>query len=449
MKLKQMLNKKALSGILVLLMLLLSMSTGLAASAAAASPSEAAAVSDVEIAGKLGVLLGEGQGLTAEYLAKPTTRLQAAIMYLRLKGLEKEAKKFQGSDNFADAGKAGTAMKPLLAYLKAHPELGWQGVGDNRFDPLAHVTVQQFYKVMLSALGYQAGTDFSYADTLSFASERGFHTVSNQHQFLNRDIATAAIQALSAKLKGSDKTLARSLVDAGVLQADQTFELSYTRLNGMSSPSLGDYLTDAHGMTLYYFTKDVADPNSCQGGCLQAWPIFNATDFQVPAGWNADDFSVFIRTDGKQQVAYKGWPLYYYIGDQKPGDTNGEDVNHVWFVIKSPAYTVAIGTNKELGNYLTDENGKTLYYFTKDTMNASNCEAGCLQAWPAFHADTAVVPTGLDPADFGEIKRADGGMQTTYKGYPLYYYIGDQQRGDVNGQDVHQAWYVIQPGKSF
>src|SRR5690554_3006448 len=49
---------------------------------------EVPARTDVEIAGELGLLIGDGNGLTDEYLAKPTTRLQAAIMFLRLKGLE-------------------------------------------------------------------------------------------------------------------------------------------------------------------------------------------------------------------------------------------------------------------------------------------------------------------------------------------------------------------------
>ncbi|CAM2858705.1 hypothetical protein PASE110613_04740 [Paenibacillus sediminis] len=405
--------------------------------------------SDVKTAEDLGVLLGDGKGLTPEYLMKSTTRLQAAIIYLRLKGLGDEARAFKGTDNFADAGQVGASNLPILAYLKAHPNLEWLGSGNNQFEPLEQVTVQQFYKVMLSALGYESGSDFSYADTLSFAKEYGIYTVSNRHRFVNRDIATAVVQTLSLKLKGSSKTLSDMLVAKGALKAKQTEKLANSRINMMTDQKLGDYLTDDHGMTLYYFTKDVANPNACQGGCLAAWPIFSKTNFQVPAGLNVDDFKVFKRTDGKEQVTYKGWPLYYFAGDKKAGDTNGEDVEHAWFVIKSPEYSIAIGTDKDLGNYLTDADGNSLYYFTKDTPNTSNCSGGCLKLWPIFHADTIVVPTGFNAADFGEITGSDGANQTTYKGHPLYYYAGDHKRGDVTGQDVQDSWYVIEPGATF
>jgi predicted lipoprotein with Yx(FWY)xxD motif len=53
----------------------------------------------------------------------------------------------------------------------------------------------------------------------------------------------------------------------------------------------------------------------------------------------------------------------------------------------------------------------------------------------------------LNPADFGTIKRDDGTLQATYKGFPLYYWVKDLKRGDTTGQDVGKVWYVIDPAK--
>src|SRR5690554_884387 len=79
---------------------------------------------DVEIAGYLALLIRDGDGLTADYLAKSTTRYQAAVMFLRLKGLQDEAFAFSGTNNFADASLVSTKNQAVLAYLLANQELG-------------------------------------------------------------------------------------------------------------------------------------------------------------------------------------------------------------------------------------------------------------------------------------------------------------------------------------
>src|SRR5262245_14706764 len=66
-----------------------------------------------DLAAKLGVLRGDGQGVTDAYLAKSTTRVQAAILYLRLLGKEQEALSYTGTDTFSDATSAGKAIAPI------------------------------------------------------------------------------------------------------------------------------------------------------------------------------------------------------------------------------------------------------------------------------------------------------------------------------------------------
>ncbi len=101
------------------------------------------------------------------------------------------------------------------------------------------------------------------------------------------------------------------------------------------NPTLGSYLADLEGKSLYIFTNDVAgDGNSaCYGGCAGAWPPFlvGSADIQ-----GHDDFlgelSVITRTDGTLQLAYNGMPLYYFAGDTKAGDITGHEVGGVWFL---------------------------------------------------------------------------------------------------------------------
>jgi predicted lipoprotein with Yx(FWY)xxD motif len=171
------------------------------------------------------------------------------------------------------------------------------------------------------------------------------------------------------------------------------------------------------------------------------------TSMSVPNPLMSSDFGTITRTDGNKQTTYKGWPLYYWFKDKVAGDMTGEGVAKEWYVLTVPAYTVMIGTTKDLGNFLVDGSGNTLYWFTKDSANTSACSGDCIKAWPAFSADSFAVPSALKAADFGTITRADGAKQSTYKGYPLYYWVKDKMHGDVTGQNVGKVWFVIDPEK--
>jgi predicted lipoprotein with Yx(FWY)xxD motif len=103
--------------------------------------------------------------------------------------------------------------------------------------------------------------------------------------------------------------------------------------------SLGTILVDAKGSTLYVFLQDTGDTSTCTGDCAASWPALIAKG-EVKAGGGGDvDGSLLgtsARDDGKMQVTYNGHPLYFFSGDQAPGDTNGQGIGDVWFVV-SPA----------------------------------------------------------------------------------------------------------------
>lgn len=218
-------------------------------------------------------------------------------------------------------------------------------------------------------------------------------------------------------------------------------------VNVKTDAQLGTFLTANNGFTLYYFTKDVSTNSNCSGGCITTWPIFYKENLAVSQGLSSSDFGEITRADGNKQSTYKGRPLYFFANDTNAGNTNGNNVNKVWFVAETNL-TVMLA-NQSVGgtetNYLTDAAGKTLYFFNNDVANQSNCSGGCLTNWPEFYQENIVVPSGVNVSDFGTITRADGKKQTTYKQKPLYYYITDTQKGNTNGQAVNNVWFVAKP----
>lgn len=89
-------------------------------------------------------------------------------------------------------------------------------------------------------------------------------------------------------------------------------------------------LVDANGMTLYTFDKDEPGKTNCYEQCAVNWPPLMADAGAQPEG----DYTLVDRTDGGQQWAYKGMPLYYWKDDKQAGDMTGDGVGGVWHVVK-------------------------------------------------------------------------------------------------------------------
>ncbi len=345
----------------------------------------------------------------------------------------------------------------------------------------------------------------------------------------------------------------------------------------VGNATLGNIMTDGEGNSLYFFSEDVAGQPTCEGACLENWPVFFKEDLQVGEGLDANLFTTVTRSDGSRQIAYNGWPLYYFVNDAAPGETNGDGAQEKWFVAKpnyslmyalaqlvgedgkqyngnyeeGPGLTPFItdfdgntlyifvpdrngisqyildpatwpvfyeelqavpsilsmedfdmttdnqlgvpqltykgwplyyfqqdnfqrGSTKgvsfpqpgiwpiantdleeaqagpnvklagvvDLGAVIADARGRTLYFFSEDVNGESACEGDCLTTWPVFYREELQVGEGLDAAKFSSITREDGAKQTTYDGWPLYYFAGDTQPGDAEGEGVGDKWFV-------
>jgi len=92
-------------------------------------------------------------------------------------------------------------------------------------------------------------------------------------------------------------------------------------------------LTNAQGMTLYYFTPDTATSAACTAGCATSWPPLLFQGSGTPTSASSLPSTLSAVSDGNgTQVEYNGHPLYTFSGDTAPGQTNGEGVLGKWFV---------------------------------------------------------------------------------------------------------------------
>ena len=213
---------------------------------------------------------------------------------------------------------------------------------------------------------------------------------------------------------------------------------------------LGAALTDANGRTLYVLMRDERNVSTCTGTCLQTWPLLSTKGAPIAGdGAVASALGMIERPEGTQ-VTYNGWPLYTYSQDAATGDTKGQAVGNVWFVVAangSPIQKdaqVKVTANPKYGNLLTDRSGRTLYIFTRDEPNKSSCTGGCPQTWPlVLTKGTPTAGDGATASLLGTIQGPGGTLQVTYKGQPLYYYSRDERPGQANGQGVGTVWFIV------
>ncbi|WP_405984792.1 SCO0930 family lipoprotein [Streptomyces sp. NBC_00872] len=257
-----------------------------------------------------------------------------------------------------------------------------------------------------------------------------------------------------------------------------------------NDPNLGAIVTDATGFTLYRFTKDGPNPtvSACEGDCAKLWPPVPADGATLPTGLDAALMGSVTRQDGSTQLTLAGLPLYRYAQDSKPGQTSGDGVGGTWFaslpedkvpgldgVLGDSADPTGTGTDPgagetgagdgaaaalpglsvvddpDLGEIVVDAKGRTLYRFTKDTdwPMTTACTGACLDKWkPAALVDKNDVE-GIAPKLVIPFKRPDGKDQQTLDCWPLYWFTGDEQPGDINGQGVGGTWFAVAPDGSL
>ena len=117
----------------------------------------------------------------------------------------------------------------------------------------------------------------------------------------------------------------------------------------------GTYLTDGKGKTLYMWKADTTTKSVCSGQCTQYWPAYTTDGAPTASGSaKAAMLGTSVRDDGKTQVTYAGHPLYYYSGDQKAGDTNGQgntNFGNVWWIVAPNGTAITKKSGGSNGGY--------------------------------------------------------------------------------------------------
>ncbi|UII19318.1 COG4315 family predicted lipoprotein [Fulvivirga ligni] len=228
----------------------------------------------------------------------------------------------------------------------------------------------------------------------------------------------------------------------------------------INDSAFGNIMVNQKNETIYFFAGDISGASNCNGGCADAWPPVTGSidDLELGTSLSMADFSMITRDGGEKQLAYKGWPLYYFAPDndgvlETSASIAGDGRGGVFYIAK-PDYSIMLGKQsvkdgEDAVTYLVDGDGLTLYDFVNDEENTSNCSGGCANAWPPFNpAGTLIIPSTLSASDFDTFLRGDDlGYQLTYKGLPLYYFTTDAEvRGVVEGEGGGNGnFFVVKP----
>lgn len=169
--------------------------------------------------------------------------------------------------------------------------------------------------------------------------------------------ATAVIVLIVAACgSGTQTTTTASPAGPDTSAPGETTTPGAETMDGIHSieSDLGTILVDGDGFVLYIFTVDTEGVSTCYEGCVAVWPPV-AADAEIGSDLDASIFGSAARTDGPDQLTVNGQPLYRYTPDANPGDTGGQGVNGVWFVVDADGQIVGGPEASSSGTAPTDD----------------------------------------------------------------------------------------------
>ncbi len=307
--------------------------------------------------------------------------------------------------------------------------------------------------------GGGGGKDYNPTPGSSYSSAT-YSSVSSSSLAMSSSSLPASSSSVASSASSSDAPIDRLVTNIGLtLVAKGNVDVLV--------PSGSDLLVQSQNkdqLTLYIFDNDVPGQSACTSTqCLTAWPPLLAKDSDVAQA----PLSIITRGDGHKQWALRDKPLYFFKNDTKAGDILGEGVGTIWHVaLTEPVLLNKSSINDQDGEYLVssgndlvgvpngdntaftaehhNRDGFSLYTFDNDTDGVSNCNGGCLAAWPPLLADendVAIAPYSIIDRGMGTSPNA---KQWAYHGRPLYYFASDTQAGQTNGKAITK-WHLARP----
>ena len=194
--------------------------------------------------------------------------------------------------------------------------------------------------------------------------------------------------------------------------------------------------------TLYTLSFDGPRRTTCTGACSALWPpLLTSGRATAGSGVSRTAIGTIRRPDGTLQVTYHNHPVYMFAFDLagvKAGLTNGEYLidaaaSGVWYTVlpngnPNPGTTTVGSESSSDGKVLSVTGGfnharATLYGYTIDTARVSKCTGLCAIFWPpVLTKGKPKAGPGVSQSHLGTLRRADGSIQVTYFGHPLYFF---------------------------
>ena len=208
---------------------------------------------------------------------------------------------------------------------------------------------------------------------------------------------------------------------------------------GILKTASGYLLVDQRRMAIYVSGRSSASPGDCIAGCARTWRPVEAWSMAVAPSAN---WSIVARSDGTQQWAFKGKPLYRYAGDFNMGETNGNGVGTWTTVILEPAPPVPQWVTRQKsdgGELYADCVGRTLYGHDPAGYHLGRAIEHP-EWWRPVLAAGAARPVGA----WSIVTREDGSRQWAHKGLRLYISVRDREPGDIRGvRSGDRVWRPI------
>jgi predicted lipoprotein with Yx(FWY)xxD motif len=150
-------------------------------------------------------------------------------------------------------------------------------------------------------------------------------------------VLAVGVVVLSGCGGGDDDTAAGSAAETAGAGPTETTESAPAEdaVLAVGDSDLGQIVVDGDGMTVYIFDRDTQNSgtSACTGGCLEAWPPVLTESEEPTVEGVTGEVGTITRDDGTMQVTLDGWPLYLWQDDANPGDTTGQGVQGVWWVV--------------------------------------------------------------------------------------------------------------------
>lgn len=148
-------------------------------------------------------------------------------------------------------------------------------------------------------------------------------------------LATLALAACSPAATSTTTTMTTmTTTNTSTTSAPATPAGASGTMLATASSSHGTIVVNGTGMAVYEYDRDTKGGTSsaCSAGCASSWRGVPAGDALAFAGVTGK-VATITGTNGKPQLTLNGYPLYYYAGDVNPGDTNGQAVGGVWWLL--------------------------------------------------------------------------------------------------------------------